>query len=188
MAVIDLTYKPLKVIGTPVYSNKSYTQSITQPRAVHGSSGASPLFITNEVTIQAGKGLLTYISVHCAAQPVGSGHSACSIATNIKVNGQWCSLGNSGYVITGLSSKSSLENYVAVRHIPFRVLSDKAGLIATEDYTLQVELVMKVQKPGSTIVVNDALVGFNGNIGNVGTNIQSGSVQNYTTIIVEETD
>lgn len=186
MGVIDLTYKPLKVIETPAGSNKSYSRSFpTEVRATGGEP--NPLFMTSPVTIQSGKGLLIYISVNCDALPIGDGHSACSVAINAKVDGQWVSLGNSGYVITAFS-KARTETYVAVRHIPFSVLADKAGILQSADYTLQVELVMKVKKNGSTILVNSVGKNVNTNIGNTGTTIVDAANQNHTTIIIEETD
>jgi hypothetical protein len=46
-------------------------------------------------------------------------------------------------------------------------LADKAGILQSADYTLQVELVMKVKKNGSTILVNSIGKNVNTNIGNV---------------------
>jgi hypothetical protein len=65
--------------------------------------------MTPSTTIQSGKGLIIHVNLNCDALPIGDGHSACSVAINIKVDGQWLSLGNSGYVVTAYT-RASTEN------------------------------------------------------------------------------
>lgn len=188
MGVIDLTFKPLKVIDTPVNSNSSFTQSFTTELAVT-SGEPSPLFITDEVVIKAGKGLLIYTTVNCEALMSGTGASPCSIAINIKVDGQWCSLGNSGYVVTAPTyNRGIVENYVAIRHVPFSTISKAVGVIASNSYTLQVDLVMKLKKSNSIVVVNNDNQNIGGNVGSIGHIYPEGALQNHTTIQIEETD
>lgn len=193
MALTDLTAD--KTVTTQIAydaKNKVHVQTSKATRTILGSSGGdnNPLLIARfpEVVIQANKSFTidTHVKAFVNGWTGDTEYLGLNVATNIKIDGEWYSLGNSGRTTAANRGGAMLTSYGSKKYVDFDNLIDRGYVQTHVAYPVQVELV------GSCHA--DAQISINFNISG-GTAIPHGSTavtsvdnQNFVSVIIEETD
>lgn len=199
MSVADLRRSKedeISVLFNP--KNKVYVQNFKTLGVIHGANVSaagsdvreSPGLINlfPEVTIQAGKSFT--IDAYVKTYPIDSNADntwmGLSIATNVKINGVWYSLGSSGRNVSAILKGSGMATYVSKKYVDFQNLLTREYVDRYVAYTVQVELVGSCHE-NSQVAINYSLAA-DATVPTSPGPVESISDQNYTTIIIEETD
>jgi hypothetical protein len=163
--------------------NKTYVQTFS--RGINTNSTSSAIINEfPELTIQGNKNLLISISVPCRSDDNSWG--GMFITTNIKVNGTWHNLGNSGYdgniMIAG---SRTIGTYVNSKIIDLRT----ANILSNNDsYRIAIELVARSYSGVGIINPNVEINDNTPDRGNTSTMLGSALSQNFTKVIIQELD
>ncbi|MFK5971969.1 MAG: hypothetical protein QM485_01695 [Flavobacteriaceae bacterium] len=172
----------IKKIDQPL-KNKSYVQVYKTNRSF-GSGNAIVLNLFPQVTIQAGKKVK--IDLYVPTRDTTNSWGGLYVNINVKVNGTWYNLGNTGY--DGGVMNNSATSIHALNHEMLLDFITNLSLPVDQSYTLQFELTARSYN-GTTYVNQSHDINKTGNnLGSRGALQTWASNQNYCHIIIVETD
>ncbi len=163
--------------------NKSYVQTFKTSTTLT-SGNAIVLHVFPEITIQANKKV--YFKLYVPTRETSDAWNGVYVNVNVKVNGTWYNLGNTGY--DGGAMSYSARSIHALNHEMLLDFITHLNLPEDQDYTIQFELMAKTY--GSTMYINRSHAVNYASYGlNSRGNVQSwASDQNFCHIIIQEKD
>ncbi|WP_298479080.1 hypothetical protein [uncultured Maribacter sp.] len=164
-------------------SNKSYVQ-VYKGNKTFTNGNATLLNLFPEVTIQAGKKIK--MTLYVPTRDNTNHWGGLYVNVNVRVNGTWYNLGNTGY--DGGVMSYSAQSIHALNHEMLLDFITNLGLPEDQTYTLQFELRARSYN-GTTSVNRSHDINRTANNLNVRGGLQTwASDQNYCHIIIEEKD
>lgn len=200
MSITDLTTSKDDSIRVAFDAkHKIHVQNFKTPAVIHGINGGTTNGVTKtpevinlfpEVEIQANKSFTidTYVKAYPAGSSSDSDWMGLNVATNLKIDGVWYSLGNSGRVVSANLGGSGMATYVSKKYVDFKNLLARGYAPRHLPYTIQVELVGSCQATGSAYISINTNQDPGGTLPTGETGVESIADQNFTTVIIEETD